>query len=379
MLIIEKKSNINMFLRKVSLSTFRNGKNKRMQEKPQVSRLSRFLMTVASFVIVVAGIQAAASILVPFFLAVFIATICMPLLNFTRRKHIPNALGIMFIIAIILASGVFVSSFLLTTLNELSIKLPVYQTQITAKIRELLVWLNAQGIEISSTVVNDYFNPGTAFKLAGNMINGLRIALTNGFLVFLTVVFILVEASGFPQKVRAAIDDPEESLGHLNQIAENVNRYLAIKTVFSLMTGVILGVMVGLVGIDFPLLWGLLAFLLNYVPNIGSIIAAIPPVILALIQFGYPTAILVGLGFIIVNVTISTGLEPRFMGRGLGLSTLIVFLSLVFWGWVLGPIGMLLSVPLTMIIKVALESNDDTRWIAVLLGSAQTVSKHEKH
>ncbi|PIE71249.1 MAG: hypothetical protein CSA22_04275 [Deltaproteobacteria bacterium] len=350
-----------------------------MQEKPQVSRLSRFLMTVASFVIVVAGIQAAASILVPFFLAVFIATICMPLLNFTRRKHIPNALGIMFIIAIILASGVFVSSFLLTTLNELSIKLPVYQTQITAKIRELLVWLNAQGIEISSTVVNDYFNPGTAFKLAGNMINGLRIALTNGFLVFLTVVFILVEASGFPQKVRAAIDDPEESLGHLNQIAENVNRYLAIKTVFSLMTGVILGVMVGLVGIDFPLLWGLLAFLLNYVPNIGSIIAAIPPVILALIQFGYPTAILVGLGFIIVNVTISTGLEPRFMGRGLGLSTLIVFLSLVFWGWVLGPIGMLLSVPLTMIIKVALESNDDTRWIAVLLGSAQTVSKHEKH
>ncbi len=336
-------------------------------------------MTVASFVIVVAGIQAAASILVPFFLAVFIATICIPLLNFTRRKHIPNALGIMFIIAIILASGVFVSSFLLTTLNELSIKLPVYQTQITGKIKELLVWLNAQGIEISGSVVNDYFNPGTAFKLAGNMINGLRIALTNGFLVFLTVVFILVEASGFPQKVRAAIDDPEESLGHLNQIAENVNRYLAIKTVFSLMTGVILGVMVGLVGIDFPLLWGLLAFLLNYVPNIGSIIAAIPPVILALIQFGYPIAILVGLGFIIVNVTISTGLEPRFMGKGLGLSTLIVFLSLVFWGWVLGPIGMLLSVPLTMIIKVALESNDDTRWIAVLLGSAQTVSKHEKH
>jgi len=122
------------------------------------------------------------------------------------------------------------------------------------------------------------------------------------------------------------------------------------------------------VGVDYPLLWGLLAFLLNFVPNIGSIIAAIPAVIQVLVQLGFSAALVVAGGYLVINILIGTFIEPRYMGRGLGLSTLVVFLSLVFWGWVLGPVGMLLSVPLTITAKIALESHDGTRWVAIMLG-----------
>ena len=158
-------------------------------------------------------------------------------------------------------------------------------------------------------------------------------------------------------------------MGHFKDFTESVNRYLALKTMFSLLTGVVIWIWLAILGVDFSLLWGLVAFLLNFVPNIGSIIAAIPAVLMALIQLGMGSALLTSLGYVVVNVVVGSIIEPKFMGRGLGLSTLVVFLSLVFWGWVLGPVGMVLSVPLTMILKIALESNEDTRWVAILLGS----------
>ena len=144
---------------------------------------------------------------------------------------------------------------------------------------------------------------------------------------------------------------------------------MAIKTLISLVTGIFITIWLTIIGVDYPLLWGLLAFALNYVPNIGSIIAALPAVLLAIIQLGLMRALLAAAGYIVINLLMGSVVEPRFMGRGLGLSTLVVFLSLLFWGWILGPVGMLLSVPLTITAKIALDSRDETRWIAVLLGS----------
>jgi predicted PurR-regulated permease PerM len=150
---------------------------------------------------------------------------------------------------------------------------------------------------------------------------------------------------------------------------ENVNRYLIIKTAASLVTGILIGLWVWILGLDFPLIWGLLAFMLNYIPTLGSIIAGVPAVLLGFIQFGPGRALMVAVGYLVVNAVLGSVVEPRFQGRGLGLSTLVVFLSLAFWGWVWGPVGALLSVPLTMTLKIALESSPDTRGIAILLGS----------
>jgi predicted PurR-regulated permease PerM len=189
-------------------------------------------------------------------------------------------------------------------------------------------------------------------------------------MILLTVVFILLEASGLPLKLRAAMGDPEASLVPYKEFLESVNRYLLIKTAMSLLTGICVIVWLSILKIDYPVLWGLVAFLLNYVPNIGSIIAAVPVILLGFVQYGFASALLVAGGYLAVNTVFGSILEPKILGKGLGLSTLIVFVSLVFWGWILGPVGMLLSVLLTMIVKIALQSRQETRWIAILLGSA---------
>ena len=187
------------------------------------------------------------------------------------------------------------------------------------------------------------------------------------------VVFILLELSSFRKKIRI---NSTSALIQVDQVVNNLNRYFAIKTVISFFTGVFITIAMTIVGVDFPILWGALAFLLNFIPNIGSIIAAIPAVLLALIQLGTLEAIIVAVIFTIVNFTIGSIAEPKLMGKNLGLSTLIIFVSLVFWGWVLGTVGMLLSIPLTMTLKIILDSRKSTRWIGVMIGDENSLQHY---
>ena len=331
---------------------------------------TRFLFTAAAFVVVVAGMRAAADLLVPFLLAVFIAIICAPLLFWLKRKGVPNGLAVCATLVVILCAGLVLVTFAGTSLQGFADALPGYQDRLAEKTAGILGWLEGLGFDVSTKVLRDMVNPGKAMGFAANTLKGLSGVLTNVFMIILTLVFILFEASTLPRKIAAVLVGTEEdSLSRLGGFMESLNRYLAIKTFFSLLTGLVVGVWLAVLGVDYPVLWGLLAFLLNYVPNIGSIIAAIPACLLALIQLGLGTALLAALGYVAANVAFGSFLEPRLLGRRLGLSTLVVWLSLVFWGWVLGPVGMLLSVPLTMIVKIALESNEDTRRIAILLGS----------
>jgi predicted PurR-regulated permease PerM len=256
-----------------------------------------------------------------------------------------------------------------TSLDDFSRNVPVYQENLGEKTAALFDWLRGLGMDFSYDRLQDVLNPGAAMKLAAGMLKGLSGVLTNAFLIVLTVIFILLEASSFPAKLMSTLKDPEASFGYFRTFFTNVQRSMAIKTLVSLATGAVIAAGLTVLGVDYPLLWGVLAFLLNYVPNIGSIIAAVPAVLLALIQLGTGTALLSASGYLVVNVAMGNVVEPRVMGRGLGLSTLVVFLSLVFWGWVLGIVGMLLAVPLTMTLKIAMDSNENTRWVAVLLGT----------
>lgn len=156
-------------------------------------------------------------------------------------------------------------------------------------------------------------------------------------------------------------------LKQIDRFLQSVNQYMVIKTLVSLATGIIVGVGLTIIGVDYAMLWAVIAFLFNYIPNIGSIIAAIPAVLLAFIQLGPAAAGGTALLYVGANMVMGNMIEPKFMGRGLGLSTLVVFLSLIFWGWLLGSVGMLLSVPLTMVVKIALESSKSGNWLAILL------------
>ncbi|MEZ5558889.1 MAG: AI-2E family transporter [Pseudomonadales bacterium] len=332
---------------------------------------TKTLVVFAAFVIVVAGIKAAEPLMVPFLLAVFIATIAATPVFWLEQRRVPAGLAILVVMIGIIGALLGFGALVAQSVSEFTAKLPFYQARLTELVEQVLTWLAPLGIEVSEDLLLSYFDPGTALAMAGNTLRGLGGVLSNSFLILLTVIFILAEASSFPTKLRAVLSNPDRDLPYFARFAATVNRYIAIKTTVSLATGVIIGVFLAVLGVDFPVLWGLIAFLLNYVPNIGSIIAAVPAVLLALIQLGPVHALITTGGYVLVNVAMGNGVEPRFMGRGLGLSTLVVFLSLVFWGWMLGPVGMLLSVPLTMTAKIALEANPATQWLAHLLGPAE--------
>lgn len=334
----------------------------------KVSDIPAALTAAAAFVILVAGLQAASAIVIPFLLAVFIATLCAPLLYWLQHRGVPNALAVLIIFLGLLVVSLLLMFFVGKSLNSLTRQLPAYQERLSVLITQVIVWLNSKGAEIDATnfLITDYFSPRLLMNLVSSGLSILRLLLTNMFLILLTVLFILLETSGFPRKLQAAFPDPAV-LDHFKTISANVNRYMGFKALISLATGVTIWILLALIGVDFPGTWGLLAFFLNFIPAIGSIIAAVPAILWALIQLGLPAALLTMLAYLAVNIIIGNFLDPRLIGRKLGLSPLVVIISLIFWGWVLGPIGMLLSVPLTMIGKIALATKENTRWLAVML------------
>src|SRR5512135_1762648 len=326
------------------------------------------VLILASFIIVVAGMKEASSILVPFFLAVFIAVICAPPLFWLQRKGVPKVLALALILVAILMVGFLFGALIGPSLNSFLKSLPEYQERLSTHIAALIGWLREKGVTIPEEEL-PRIHPGWVMSLAGNILSALSSVLTHAFLILLTVVFILLEAADLPKKLRVVLKDPERSLSTIEKFSQSAKRYLVIKTLISAAVGVVIWLWLLILGIDYPVLWGTLSFLLNYVPNIGSIIAALPVALLALVQLGVGSALLTILGFFVVHMVVGNIIEPKLTGKGLSLSTLVVFLSLVFWGWVLGPIGMILSVPMTSLVKIALESYENTQGLAIMLGS----------
>jgi len=331
---------------------------------------------VAGLIIIAAGLKTAQDLVIPFLLAAFIATIAATPMFWLKKKGFPDAVSLTLVMVLIVFIVVLLGAMVAQSASAFTAKLPFYQERLIAFQADMNGFIApwAERLEIPNPLESLFssFSPTTALELAGNTLSRLGGVLSNSFLIILTVIFILAEAASFPRKLNDVLANPERDLPYFGRFAENMNRYIAIKTTVSAATGILVSSLLWALGVDFPILWGLLAFLLNYVPTIGSVIAAIPPVIVALVQIGPGPAFAVGGGFLAINIIMGNAVEPRFMGKGLGLSTLVVFLSLVVWGWILGPVGMLLSVPLTMTAKIALEANPDTAWLAHLLGPAES-------
>ena len=334
---------------------------------------ARFLVAAASFVVVVAGLRAATTLILPFLVSVFLAIISLPLLNWLHRKKVPPPLAILFTVMAAVAVMAVMVLVVRQSVNEFAEVAPGYQARLQELVTSVVDGVQGlgQGLGIQTSGLDDFINPGVALDLMGGTLGAVAGLLSNTFLntflVLLTVIFILLEAAGFSRKLSAAFGDERVHLRPFERITRQVQNYLAIKTLVSLATGVAAGVLVWALGLDFPLLWGLLAFIFNYIPNLGSVLAGVPPVLLAILQLGSGRAAAVALGYLVINTVFGNFIEPTLMGRRLGLSTLVVFLSLVFWGWVWGPVGMLLAVPLTMVIKITLENTEDFHWVAVML------------
>ncbi len=339
------------------------------------NRAQRLLLTMAAFVVVIAGLRAAQELLVPFLLSLFIAIIVTPLLNWLRTKGIPTSAAILIILLIIVTFGFLIAVMVGTSLTDFSSSLPHYQEGLREKTVELLSFFEARGLKIVDQTFMELIDPGAAMRLTSILLTGMGNLVGDTFLILLVVVFMLLEAATFSTKLDKTLLSNSSKVERFSSFIESIKRYMVIKTYTSMATGTLASIWLTIWGVDYALLWGLFAFMFNYIPNIGSIIAAIPPVLLALVLLGPWTALAVALGYLVLNLSIGSFLEPRLMGKGLGLSTLIVFLSLLFWGWVLGPVGMILSVPLTMSMKIGLASFDETQWLSTMLGGASQAKK----
>lgn len=330
------------------------------------------LVAAASFVIVAAGLKAAEGVALPVLFSVFMAMLVWPLVRALVRAGTPKGLAILLTMLLLAGAMVGGAAIVTESIAEFTASLPRYQAPLELELQRLNAWLSARGLGTVAQLETQV-DPAALFSAVRVAASALVGILSNVLVVVVTTAILLLEASELGTKLEVAFGQQEQG-GWVAAAGSQVQRYLVLKTLISLTTGLLVGLWVWAWGLDFAILFGLVAFLLNFVPAIGSIVASIPAVTLALIDVGLGGALGVAAGYLAVNVTLGNFLEPRIMGRRLGLSPFVVVLCLFFWGYLWGPGGMLVGVPMTVILKLALETSPNTRWLAVLLGGAKDAS-----
>jgi len=359
----------------------------KMPDKDSKIQATRILVTASMVVILVTGLKLGQSFFVPILLASFIATVSFPITSWLRKRRVPRAIAVLLTVLVDFAflTGIIIIVIALT--GDLETKWQdKYYPAMNVKIEELsetaVEVLEKWRIPDARETVKQYAEIRIPQQL-GESINPFDLGKDVAFrvvsflgttlLILILTVFMLSEARMFGRRVNAILEARGPNLDRIMAATADIQRYLAMKTLVSLATGVLAGFLCWAAGLDFYILWGIVAFALNFIPVLGSIIAGIPPFILAFLVDGGPSAIAVGVGYASINVFLGNFLEPMLMGRRFGLSTLIVIISVLFWGFVWGPVGMFLAVPLTMVLKVMLDNSDELRWIAV------AITKEKRH
>lgn len=342
----------------------------------------RAVLTIAALMIIVAGLDAAGNIILPLLFSAFLAILTQPMVAWAQRIGVPVPLAILVVVLLVAAVLALFTAILAQTVSAFTEELPRYEEPFEQLVELALAHYSRVGIEPPEiTDLSAYLEPSAILGLVGQTVNAVVGVLSRLLIVTVMLTFILLEATDVTRKIRVAFGGHlEDSIAGraITESGAKVQRYLVIKTLVSLVTGALAWLLTSMLGVDFALLWGLVAFLLNYVPSIGSIVAGIPPVLLAMVQHGPGISLAVALGYLAINITLGSFLEPRLLGRSLGISPLVVLLSLLFWGWVWGPVGMLFSVPMTVIAKLILESHEETTWIAVMLGNARDIDEYNR-
>lgn len=335
------------------------------------------IVMLAAIVVILTGIKAASVIVVPFLLALFFSVIVSTLFTKLVELNIPAGIALLVTLLSVVFFFTLLGVIAGNSLQNFSSNLNVYEAQLQANFAHLSSALDGYGIHLPEGSLTNWFDPNEAMRYAATMLKTVGSSVTNGFLILLLMAFLLLESLQINEKFQAMHINNSNGAAIL-EVVKKIKKYMALKSLTSIATGVVVYIMLLIFGLDFAVLWGITAFILNFIPNIGSILAAIPAVLLAVVQFGFTEAILIAMGYVFINTLIGSIIEPRVMGKGLGLSTLVVFMSLIFWGWLLGPIGMLLSVPLTITLKIALAQHEQGKNIAILMGDGVKKEQRSK-
>lgn len=340
----------------------------------------RMLFTGACLVIVLAGMRAAASFFVPVVLAFFLSVLSYPLMRWLRSRRVPHFLAMMLTVLVNVAGLGLVVNAGGNLLFRFQKDVPEYIGGLQRHVDEAADWLEHQGVQGAKDAAADMFNwqalaqharSGDVWQgiasFMGSTVGTVASVLSTTTLVLILMVFILMEAYGTQGRFLAIKLAGGPDFSRLMNSASDIQKYLGIKTAISAATGILAGIWCLIFDLPYPLLWGIVAFMLNYIPAVGSIVAAVPPVFVALVQGGFGSALGVLIGYLAINFALGNFLEPTLLGRRFGVSSLVIVLSVIFWGWMWGIVGMFLAVPLTMLIKMMLDHSAEFRWLSVAM------------
>jgi AI-2 transport protein TqsA len=336
--------------------------------------LTRVLLSIAGAVAILAGMRVAAPILGPVLVALVITVAWSPASDYLRRHgwH-PTMAALAGIVVGVLLMALFVG-LVWSSLIQLQNNLPGYQPRIQA-IQDLIRSKLANlPFETRSLFSSEVLQPSSIVGYGLSTIR--RITETAGtiILLMLLMAFMMLEAMRFPAKLRKALGSRSEAVERMMKFGEGIRSYVAINAVFGLIAAVLNTLLLMALGVDFPILWGVLSFLLSFVPNIGFVIALVPPALLAMIEHGFVRPIVVVVAYTLINFVVDNIIKPRFVGATVDLSPLVVVVSLLFWGWLLGPMGALVAVPLSIGLKFFFESFDESQWLAHLMSDAGKIT-----
>lgn len=336
------------------------------------------LYQLAALVIVCAGLHLAAPVLVPVLLALFIAMLSGPVVLYMTNRKLPRPLAVLIVLIFNIGVVSGVLGLFAQATTEFYTAWPQYAVQFHHVIDDFAAWLNARGATVTADQFYAFADTNALVSIATETVARAASILGNLVIVLLVVAFLLLESTVLVPKLTLILSVPERDISRVTDIAKDVQKYLLVKTVTSLATAILVGFIVMAFDVDFPLLWAMLAFFLNFLPSVGSVIAGFPPVLLTLAQHGFGSAMGLLAAYVTVNFVIGNFIEPRVMGRALGLSALVVFVSMLFWGWLWGPVGAFLAVPLTMTVKIILSYSEELQWVAVLIGAPPKQTEVER-
>ncbi len=337
----------------------------------QSRTVGRLLLSLASLVIIIAALKSISQLLGPILLSLFVVLIVYPIMLWLERRGMARWIAYTLVVLGVIAVGTIFIIFLAVSLTELSITLPKYEELLDARLYGLQQWLASHSLRIEDVLELNWFNPENIFEILFYLVSILLETVANVGLTLLVFIYMLASAGNFWTHLRRELAADLPMLKRFSSFGQSIRIYLVIKSWLGVMTALFQVILMWILGIDFAVLWGVFSFLFNFVPSIGFYIGLIPPVIIAVIKLGITKTIILIFGYTLINNFFDVLIAPHYLGKGLDLSIVVAFLGLVFWTWMLGPIGAFLALPLTVMVKkLLLESLPDTQLLASLMSSS---------
>lgn len=336
-------------------------------------RLVIYLVGGAAIFVILFGIRGSASIINPILLAIVITITVLPIPSRLTKRGMPGWLAmVLSILMVVLLLGLVIAT-VFFSVTKLSTELPKYMTDVSEQASEDL------SAEENSETTTQIQVVTTATGAIAQGFLATMIDLLVQFGLALAIFFFMISAAmALPTPSRLGLDPAASNVGRVSALTEDVRKYMTVLTGINFLVGLGDAVFLWFMGVDYALLWGLLAWFMGYIPSIGFIIALIPPVLMAYAQYGLQTAVVVLVGFVLINGGVQNFIQPKIMGKSLKISPVVVFVGLFIWGYLLGGIGAILAVPLTLLVLIIMENFEGTRPLAILMRYTGEEKKEER-